>query len=142
MSRYHFTINGTLNGLNDYIRAERTQVGKGRSFLTKGALLKKDQQHKVAMCIRRDLKRLHIDCPVTLNYMFYEPNKKRDHDNVASFCMKVTQDALVECKVIDNDGWRNIIAFHCDFDVDKKNPRIEVEIVAHDECEAIDELPF
>ena len=139
MSRYKFTIDGTLKGLNDYIKAERT---RNKYAYTMGALLKKDQQHKVAMCIRRDLKRLHIDCPVTLNYMFYEPNKKRDHDNVASFCMKVTQDALVECKVIDNDGWRNILAFHCDFDVDKKNPRIEVEIVAHDEREAIDELPF
>ena len=38
------------------------------------------------------------------------------------------QDALVECGVLQNDGWKNIVGFSDDFFVDPKNPRIEVDI--------------
>jgi Holliday junction resolvase RusA-like endonuclease len=53
---------------------------------------------------------------------------KRDKDNVLSVCMKVIQDALQTCGVIDNDGWANIENFTHDFYLDAQNPRIEVYI--------------
>lgn len=143
MSKFYFVLDGQYAGLNDFIRAERTQfkthTGK---FMTKGAVMKKEYQKKACLCIRRDLRKLKIKQPIKLSYKFFEPNKKRDHDNVASFCMKVTQDALVEVGVIENDGWKNIVGFECEFDVDKDNPRIEVTITVYDEEEEIMNMPF
>jgi len=127
---HKFVIEGQMPNLNDFIRAERTQFrSRTGKFLTKGATMKKEYQHNATISIRRDLKRLKVEKPVLLKYTFYEPNKKRDHDNVASFAMKVIQDALVECGTLKNDGWKEIVGFECNFEVDAKNPRIEVEII-------------
>ena len=63
-----------------------------------------------------------------MRYRWYEANRKRDLDNVSSFGRKVIQDALVEVKILENDGWRNIVGFSDEFYVDSKYPRIEVEI--------------
>ena len=58
----------------------------------------------------------------------YEPDKRRDLDNVSAFGRKCIQDALVDTKVLQDDGWKNIVGFTDEFYVDKKNPRIEVDI--------------
>lgn len=72
--------------------------------------------------------RLRIRNPVRMTYRWYEANRRRDLDNVSSFGRKVIQDALVEVKVLENDGWRNIVGFSDEFYVDSEHPRIEVEI--------------
>lgn len=129
---YTFIINGQLSNLNDYLKAERVMIrGRNGKITTKGNNLKHDTQDKIIIPqIRRDLKSLRIrNKAVRLNYTFYEPNKKRDLDNIAAFAMKVIQDSLVLCGVLENDGWKQIAGFTCDFNVDAKNPRIVVEIV-------------
>ena len=42
---------------------------------------------------------------------------------------KFVQDALVRCKVLQNDGWKEIIGFSDDWAVDKTRPRVEIEII-------------
>ena len=81
---------------------------------------------KIINAIRLNLKRTHINNPVRIKYTFYEPNRKRDLDNIAGVAHKFIQDALVKCKVLDNDGWNNIVGFEDHFFIDKHNPRIEV----------------
>jgi Holliday junction resolvase RusA-like endonuclease len=66
--------------------------------------------------------------PVKLHFRFYEPNRKRDLDNISGFAHKVIQDALVSCGVLGGDGWKYITGYTDEFFVDKQNPRIEVEI--------------
>lgn len=61
-------------------------------------------------------------------YHWYCADRRRDKDNISSFGRKVIQDALVRAKIIKNDGWNDIIGFEDVFYVDKKNPRIVVEI--------------
>lgn len=78
--------------------------------------------------IYEQLGRLRITKPVYIRYHWIEPNKKRDLDNISSFGRKVIQDALVKTKVLQNDGWANIVGFCDSFSVDKNNPRIEIEI--------------
>lgn len=63
-----------------------------------------------------------------MTYRWYEPDRRRDLDNISSFGRKVIQDALVETHVLKNDGWKAIIGFRDEFYVDRNNPRIEVEI--------------
>ena len=119
---HKFTIQGRLDGLNEYTAANRTNPYKGGK-------MKKDNEEVVIWSIRQQLKGLHIDVPVILKYDFYEPNRRRDLDNISSFAIKVIQDALVKTEVIKNDGWSEIIGFNTQFYIDKDNPRIEVTIV-------------
>ena len=125
---YKLIIPGTMPNLNDYLQGERIAIRKNGKFTTKGNSLKQEWQYKVVMLIRKQFNNLTIENPIRLYYSFYEPNMKRDLDNVSAFAHKVIQDALVKSEVIANDGWKHIRGFTDDFFVDKDNPRIEVTI--------------
>lgn len=56
----------------------------------------------------------------------------RDKSNICTFGMKVIEDTLVKLHIIDDDGWKNVIGFEHEFQVDPKRPRIEVEIMVID----------
>lgn len=115
-----FTVYGRLPGLNEMIRADR-------SHAQKGAKLKRESLEAVMWyIIAAGLK--PIDKPVVIRYRFYEENRLRDVGNILAGADKVIEDALVKCGILPNDGqtWvRNILPW---FDVDKINPRIEVEL--------------
>lgn len=83
----------------------------------------------VSNAIRTSLKRHVIKSPITIHYAFYEPNRRRDLDNIAAVAHKFIQDSLVKCQVIENDGWQYIKGFSDEFHVDKHNPRIEVTLI-------------
>lgn len=118
---YKFTIRGTLPGLNEYIEQERRHRQAG-------AKLKK-QCECVVLHALRSLGKLQIEKPVYMMYHWYEKDRRRDKDNISSFGRKVIQDALVKAHILQNDGWKNIIGFEDRFEVDKRNPRIVVEII-------------
>lgn len=119
--RHMLIIHGRLDNLNDYIKACRTNQYKG-------AHLKAKNENKVQAEIYEQLGRLRITHPVRMAYRWHEKDRRRDLDNVSSFGRKVIQDALVETRVLRNDGWKDIIGFSDEFYVDKNHPRIEVEI--------------
>ena len=83
---------------------------------------------KVVAEVRRQLMGIHIEKPVEIKYTYFEPNKKRDLDNISAFAHKVIQDGLVKGGLLENDGWKNIVGFSDDFYIDKDNPRIEILI--------------
>lgn len=115
-----FTIRGKLPGLNDYITAERTNRYKGAAM--------KRQSETIVLHAARSLGKYRPDGKVRMVYRWYEQTQRRDKDNISSFGRKVIQDALVKGGWLANDGWRNIEDFEDRFYVDRKNPRIEVEI--------------
>lgn len=115
-----FTIPARLPGLNEYTAAQRLNRYKG-------AQMKREQQGVVSLFIRTAHLQ-PVSAPVMLRYHFYEPNKRRDLDNISGFAHKVIQDALVQCGVLTGDGWANITGYTDTFSVDKQHPRIEVEL--------------
>ena len=86
---YKFTIKGRLDGLNKFINANRSNPYMGNK-------LKQENEEVVIWAIKKQLKDLQIINPVILKYDFYEPNKRRDLDNISSMAHKVIQDALVK----------------------------------------------
>ena len=120
MKNAKLIIKGKLPGLNDLIEAERTHRQAG-------ARLKRSAEELIRWQIKVQL-RGQFERPVRLNYMFYEPNKKRDKDNISGFAHKVIQDSLVKERILKNDGWEYIDSYTDHFAVDKKNPRIEIII--------------
>lgn len=119
--KYKLIIQGQLPGLNQYQYA-------CRSHYSKGAKMKKDNVFIVSAYIYQQLKNVKITKKVKIDYVWYEPNEKRDLDNISSFGRKIIQDALVKNGILLNDGWKNVIGFSDTFFVDKNNPRIEVTI--------------
>ena len=115
-----FVIRGTLPGLNDYISAERSSRFQAASM--------KKQCESIVMHTARALGKWRAEKPVYMVYHWYEPNRRRDKDNISSFGRKVIQDALVKSRHLPNDGWNNIVGFEDKFEVDKKNPRVVVDI--------------
>ena len=121
------TIQGKLAGLNDYTRACRSN-----RYI--GAKMKADAEAKITACIKQQIPNVHFDGTVELKFRWYEPNKKRDLDNVC-FAKKFILDALVSSKTIVADGWKGVIGFTDEFFIDPKNPRIEVEIMKGEKYE-------
>ena len=118
---HKFVIKGTMPTLNEYLSACASSPYKGHK-------LKQDNMLLAINAIRLYLRGYHADKLIVLHYVFYEPNKKRDKDNIFAFASKVVQDSLQKTKTISNDGWKNIENFTHEFYVDKEHPRIEVTI--------------
>jgi Holliday junction resolvase RusA-like endonuclease len=113
------TIPGRLPGLN-----EITDAARGNRYAS--AKMKKEYTELVAWCAKAArLPRMEkIDLAIT----WYEPNKRRDKDNIMAG-QKFILDGLVQAGVIANDGWKQIGDITHRFRVDKANPRIEVELI-------------
>lgn len=106
----------TLPGLNEYINAERTNRYKA-------AKMKRDIEQTIALCAPN----IKLTKPVTIHYKWVEKDRRRDKDNI-SFAKKFVQDALVKKGVLKNDGWNDIVNSFDAFEVDPKNPRVEIII--------------
>lgn len=122
---YRIIIDGKFPSLNQFIDANRS--GKGR--WNKGNSMKQADQKVLSGYILTQLRKVHIAKPVSFKYSFYEPNALRDKDNISGYFHKIFQDALVRCGVLQNDNWKCIVGFSDDFYIDKKYPRIEIEII-------------
>ena len=121
------TIYERLPGLNEYIDAER----KSRYM---AAALKAKYMQRVMIYARRDLRKWRAKGPVYMRYTWYEPNRRRDKDNISGYGRKIIQDALVKGGWLRGDGWAHISGFSDEFRVDKARPRVVVEIEEDSLC--------
>ena len=111
-----------MPSLNEYI----AEAGKNPKA---GARIKRENKYLALQYMRLgDFRYWEASGPIIIHYVFYEPNRKRDHDNVFAFASKCIQDALQEGGFIKNDGWGDILNFTHDFYVSRTYPRIEVYI--------------
>ena len=119
--RYRLTIPGRLPGLNEIIH-------EGNRHWAKGASLKKTETQRCMEYIL--LYRIPVFTrPITVNFKWIEPNKRRDRDNIQSG-QKFFLDALVEMGKIPNDGPKWVVGTSHEFpEPDLENPRIEIEIL-------------
>ena len=114
-------IKGQLPGLNDYTKACRSN-----KFV--GAQMKADAEQLISLFIRNQ----HLEPvpgKVYVSFTWYEPNERRDPDNVA-FAKKFILDALVANGIIEGDSRKYIKGFSDEVITDKKNPRIVIDITS------------
>lgn len=122
---YRLVIHRTLPGWNqsmDMARGNKIQAAKE----------KKQVENQIQIEARHQLRRIKFKEPVIMRYEWYEPNKRRDKDNIAC-AKKYVQDALVKGGYLKNDGWKDIEGFSDKFFVDAENPRVEVVIMEVEE---------
>ena len=113
-------IPGKFASLNEFIYANRVRKGKWYA----GDAMKQKDQKKIC----RYLPHVRFKGKIFIEYNYFEPNAKRDKDNICGYFHKIFQDALVQSGCIENDGWKTIAGMADYFEVDKGNPRIEVII--------------
>ena len=121
-----FVIADRMPGLNEFIKAHDKDYHKGNQ-------MKQRETDRAAW----SAKAAHVprfDRPVTVHFLWVEPNRKRDVDNVA-FAKKFILDGLVRASVIVTGVqtcalpiW-HVTGFSDRFAIDKERPRIEVTIV-------------
>lgn len=114
-------IPGQLPGLNEYIRAER-------SNRQAAAAMKRDAEDLIMLHARLQHPGAHFAGPVYMRYTWVETDRRRDFDNIA-FAKKFVQDALVKARILDGDGQKFVAGFTDEFRVDKNNSRVIVEIL-------------
>ena len=112
-----FTIKGRLPSLNDIIESSRGNKHAANNNK------KKAQQY-----IQTFIPNGRMKCPCNVHVTFYEPDNRRDIDNIVSAGCKLIFDALVWHGTIPNDNRRWIKQMHPLVFTDRDNPRIEVEL--------------
>lgn len=113
-----FTIHGRLDGLNEY-----TKVSRGNKYASNAM---KHRNEKIILEGIREAKLKAIDkYPVKLNITWYEPNLRRDVDNI-TMAVKFILDALVKDGVLIDDSQKYVKEINHEVKVDKDFPRIEV----------------
>lgn len=115
-----FVIKGKLDGLNEYTRDNRANKYQGSNS-------KKINQQTAKIAIYKAKLKKVDKYPIQLKIAWYEPNKRRDIDNI-TFATKFILDALVETGIIENDSQKYVNSISHRVRIDKNNPRIEVEI--------------
>ncbi len=119
-----FTVPGRLPGLNEYTYECRCNPRSG-------ARMKREAEEAVMWAARAaHLKRMRP--PVHVHVSYYEPNKRRDKDNVYT-AIKFILDALVKIGVLGNDNWEWIggdadcgVTNECH--IDRDEPRVAIEL--------------
>ncbi len=115
-----FTIQDSLCDLNRYVNACRANYHAGNA-------IKRTETSRVYWEAKKQKLKPITQYPVRIVYRWYSKNERMDIDNVA-FAKKFINDGLVEAKVLENDSRKFVLAFEDHFFIDKKNPRIEIEI--------------
>lgn len=121
-----FVIPGRLTGLNESIRIQRTNKYKANN-------LKKSEQSMIIAYIRKS-KLKPVKNAVKIKVDWYEPNNRRDIDNI-TFGIKQIMDSLVLAGVLYDDSRKYVIGIENNVFTDKDNPRIEVELIERIENE-------
>ena len=111
-------IPGELPGLNEII-------AMSKEHWAKYAEEKHSRTEEIAYLTRSQIKKKYKK--VDLTFTWYCRNKKRDKDNIIAG-QKFILDGLVAAGVIENDGWRQVGNILHYFEVDNKNPRVEILI--------------
>lgn len=112
-----FIIEGRLPNLNDLLKGSHWAVS---------ARAKKAAMESVQWYILQSKTKPVGKAQITITC--YEPNKKRDEDNVLAGACKIILDALQRAKIIAGDGRKYIELVTKPVEIDRENPRIEVEI--------------
>ena len=129
MSTYKVVISKTnktfpIKGLNELL-AGRVYDYRSKKYRNS---VKTANDKVCCVAINKYLKGVKLKTPIRCTYYIYAQDKKHDRGNLYSATEKSFLDALQSCKCLDNDSWDKCYdgVFHTE--LDRLNPRIEVEI--------------
>jgi Holliday junction resolvase RusA-like endonuclease len=114
---HSFTIYGTLPGLNDIVGAARTHWSASAS----------QKKNATEACADAAKALPVITPPVRVKIVWFEPNERRDVDNIVA-ASKFVLDGVVAAGKLPDDNRKNFVGITHAVVTDRKHPRIVVEI--------------
>ena len=114
-------IPGRLPSLNDIIEAAKKGRGKYQPY----AIMKEQYTSDIGWLAKKLPAYERVDIIIT----WYEPDRRRDPDNISGGGTKFILDGLVAGGAIKNDSQRYVNSISHRFEVDRENPRVEIEII-------------
>lgn len=114
-----FTIEGRFPSLNDYVDAER------RNRFAAAKMKRRETERARAAAAASGIPA--FTGRVTVRFLWVEPNRRRDLDNVA-FAKKFVLDGMVAAGVIEGDGQSHVVGLADLFEIDPVRPRVVVEV--------------
>jgi len=121
MEKYKLTIPGELPDMNTIIAKANLGAKNYQAY----SQLKEKNTGAVAWIAKTEIKKRLDRINVHINWVC--KNRRKDKDNIMAGT-KFVFDGLVKAGVISGDGWKQIGEISHSFEVDKKNPRVEVYI--------------
>ncbi len=117
-----FYIPVRLPGMNDIIdaRMKAADAGKNGRRWNPWSEMKRENTKIIDDALRNSGVR-HINSEMHFSFLFLEPNKRRDPDNIVSGGMKIIFDAICGTGLMSNDGWRNVGGISPSWHVDGHN---------------------
>ncbi|EJW14256.1 RusA family crossover junction endodeoxyribonuclease [Paenibacillus alvei] len=112
-------IEGELPSLNEIIDAAKSHWSSYREM--------KETNTSIVAWTAKRLPCIERTKKIDVTIIWYCKDKRRDKDNIMAG-QKFIFDGLKEAGIIENDGWKQIGDVTHRFRVDRKNPRIEIEI--------------
>ena len=112
-----FTVPDRLPGYNELTRGHWSARQR----------LKETHMGIVVWCAKIDGVR-PVKGLVEISITCYEPNHRRDHDNVVAGAAKIIMDALKNMGIIQGDGQKYVRYVPQPVQVDRIKPRVEIEI--------------
>src|SRR5690554_2752765 len=110
---------GRLPGLNEIIKAAKKGRGKYQPY----AIMKEQYTSEIGWLAKKLPRYNRVDITIT----WHEPNLRRDPDNITAG-QKFILDGLVAGGVIKDDSQRYVNSILHNFEVDRENPRVEIEV--------------
>ncbi len=110
---------GRLPGLNEIIKAAKQGRGKYQPY----AIMKDRYTSEIGWLAKKLPAYNRVDITIT----WHEPNRRRDPDNITGG-QKFILDGLVAGGAIKDDSQRYINSIAHRFEVDRENPRVEIEV--------------
>lgn len=117
-----------IKGLNELLRAETHQYDARLKKTVVTNKVKSDNDTICRIAIQKHLNGVKINKPIRCHYLIYVKDKMHDRGNVYASLEKSFLDALQQKKVIMNDTYDLVYDSTFHTELDRLNPRIEVEI--------------
>lgn len=134
-SEFKFFIPKRLPGLNEIISANKRIVpwlSKGRKRIYQYTILKKETEDYIAKHIifqsGGNAGKSLVFKQAKIDFVWIEPNRRRDPSNVCAGGRKFLLDAMVKTGLLTNDNWL-IKDFSDSFKVDKVGAGVQVTII-------------
>src|SRR3990167_9443271 len=102
-------IEGELPSENEIIAAQVPKFRAGKRWVCNFSEWKKSKTLEIVLAIRaqRIVPVLHY--PITISFVFYTKDRRKNPDNILARANKFILDALQEAGIIRNDGWKELV---------------------------------
>ena len=129
--KYKLVIPEWNSGLNELLNHQEKRYDPRTKRMRVFNTEKTKNEKKIRKCLKEQgFGKIVFKPPITIKYCIYAKDMKHDRMNLGSCLDKCFCDALQykDMKILNRDGWKDIVDVKFEYFVDSKNPRAEIVI--------------